>query len=285
MCSALIILIVLDEIWKTALIRKYGAVLDQVERALRDCPDHLWADSLWEVRKEHFGVWPLRRVDEKKPGRGADRLPMLQEFSAFWNVAYHTLFHVDFYLSGATLKGYTPPPPFREEEHRAGVLPNRPYTKAELMSYVAFDRIKVQETIDALTDKQATATVRRAGTSFGEFMLRTLLHTQEHASQLNLFSASEASSHAAVRRQKWGANCCGTACDGAPTSRSMRSSRPSADMRACCRSCSQGSAPSSRRANPRPLCSTSDRRTPCTSRPTVQPSSNQRLNAATPRSA
>jgi hypothetical protein len=168
------------------IARKYAGVLDQLERVVRECPDELWESSLWPVKRSHFGVWPVRRLSE---GRSAakSREPLLQTYSAFWNISYHALFHVDFYLSGAELRGFEPPPPFREEEHRAGVVPDRPYTRDELLMYVAYNRAKVRGMFGALTDADAKRTVARAGVPFGEFLVTNLLHAQEHAAQLSLF--------------------------------------------------------------------------------------------------
>jgi hypothetical protein len=173
----------MESLWQASLARRYGVVLDQIERAMRECPGELWEASLWEVKREHPNVWPARRVDAK--GNGDETL--LQVHSAFWNIAYHTLFHVDFYLSGGVLKGFKPQAPFREVEHRANVVPARTYTRAELQRYVDYNRKKVRATIPPLTHVQAQRLVPRFGVPFGEFLIRTLMHTQEHAAQLNLF--------------------------------------------------------------------------------------------------
>ncbi len=58
-------------------------------------------------------------------------------FSEFWYVAYHCLFWTDLYLSGA-VEGFTPPAPFTLDElDPAGVLPDRQYTREELLAYLA----------------------------------------------------------------------------------------------------------------------------------------------------
>ena len=107
--------------------------------------------------------------------------------SQFWNVAYHALFHIDFYLAGANRKGFAPPPPFQEIDHHGNVVPQRTYTRDELSMYVAYNRSRARDTLDRLTPEQAVKIVPRAGVSFAEFLVQTLLHSQEHASQLNLF--------------------------------------------------------------------------------------------------
>src|SRR5581483_4582489 len=106
----------METIWSTIVGGKYESVIDALETALRDCPAELWETSLWQVRKDQPYVWPVRTVDAREGDDAKDSERLLQVYSAFWNVAYHTLFHLDFYLSGAA-SPFTPPPPFREDEH------------------------------------------------------------------------------------------------------------------------------------------------------------------------
>jgi hypothetical protein len=176
-----------DELWKTALASNYAALLDQFERAITDCPDELWERSLWEVKKEHPNVWPVRFAGEKRRPPKAEQERLLQVHSQFWNLAYHALFHVDFYLARADRKGFAPPEPFRETDHHGHVVPWRTYTRDELLHYVAYDRERVRTTMDALTDADVKRVVPRAAVPFAEFLLSTLRHTQEHAAQLSLF--------------------------------------------------------------------------------------------------
>ena len=151
------------------------------------CPDELWEASLWQVKREHPFVWPPRYVDGRRGSNADERERMLQAFSAFWNVAYHALFHVDFYLSGAVLKGFEPPPPFREAEHHARTLPNRPYTRDELLGYAAHDREKARAVITSLTDEQLQRSVPRRPGTFADLLLSSMTHAAEHAAQLSLF--------------------------------------------------------------------------------------------------
>jgi hypothetical protein len=158
-------------------------VLDQYERLLNMCPDGLWEEPVWEVKKEHPWVWPVKRAGSKEQ-LGEE---MLRVYSAFWNVAYHALFHVDYYLAKGVTKGFKPPPPFKEADHHGNTIPTRTYTRDELQRYVAYDRERVRTVIPALSDDEANAIVPRAGVPFGEFLVGTLTHTQEHAAQLQLF--------------------------------------------------------------------------------------------------
>ena len=80
---------------KQVLWQQFGAAIDMLENALLNCPDELWHGRMWN--------------DNTMP----------PEFSEFWYVAYHTLFWLDFYLSGS-VEGYAPPAPFTLDEMDPG---------------------------------------------------------------------------------------------------------------------------------------------------------------------
>ena len=63
--------------WKTIIWQRFGAAIDMLDNALRACPEELWHGRLW------------------------DNLSERPEYSQFWYLAYHTLFWLDLYLSGA----------------------------------------------------------------------------------------------------------------------------------------------------------------------------------------
>lgn len=150
--------------WSTILWSQFGAALDMLDRAIGDCPDELWHTNLW--------------------GEHSDR----PELSAFWYVAYHTLFWLDLYLTGS-VEGFAPPAPFTLDElDPAGLLPERAYTKAELQSYLAYCRRKCQTTLEALTDEAANrrCTFPWGSISFAELLLNSIRHVQEHGAQLRM---------------------------------------------------------------------------------------------------
>jgi hypothetical protein len=154
----------MDPFWKDLLWNQAGAAIDMLENAIRGCPDELWSAALW---------------DDPHSPRG---------FAEFWYIAFHTLFWLDLYTYGA-VDGFAPPAPFTMDElHPAGLLPERQYTQAELLAYLARNRQKCQDVITGLTDEQAR---RRCAfswgeTSFAELLVYTMRHVQEHAAQLAL---------------------------------------------------------------------------------------------------
>ena len=154
----------MESIWKTIIWGQFGAAIDMLENAMRACPDELWSDP-------------------SKSPEWAER-----DVVGFWYVAYHTLFFLDFYLSGSA-DGFMPPAPFTLDElDPAGLLPERPYTKAELQSYLDHGRKKCRATIEAMTDAEL---LERAGFKWldinqAELLLYSMRHVQHHAAQLNL---------------------------------------------------------------------------------------------------
>jgi len=146
----------MDAIWKSVIWQQFGAAIDMLENAMLACPDHVWFDR-------------SRRPE-------------------FWYVAYHTLFFLDLYLSDS-VEGFAPPAPFTlDEMDPAGLLPERPFTKSELESYLDHGRKKCRATIEALSDEKAS---QRCGfewldISVAESLLYNMRHVQHHAAQLNL---------------------------------------------------------------------------------------------------
>src|SRR5438477_10219918 len=100
---------------KTELWKQFGAAIDMFENALQKCPDSLWNDG-----------------------------------KNFWYIAYHTLFFLDYYLTEEP-GTFKPPEPFTLSEFESGVMPERAYTKEELISYTHHCRKKCRMLIPSLT--------------------------------------------------------------------------------------------------------------------------------------
>jgi uncharacterized damage-inducible protein DinB len=166
----------MDSLWRTALWRQFGAASDTLENTLLACPGEQWEGRLWS-------------------DYGDEALPPY--YAAFWCITHHTLFWLDFYLSGS-LEAFTPPTPFTvEEDAPSRVLPEQPYTRDELHAYLLRLRQKCQTTVLSLSDEQAHRMlafpwVGEGPVSFYELLLYTMRHVQEHAAQLNLFLGQHA---------------------------------------------------------------------------------------------
>lgn len=151
-----------DMLW-----RQFEVAIDSLRDALARCPDALWRERLWD---DEPGQWVA-------PG-----------FGAFWYLGYHALFWLDLYLTG-TEEGFAPPPPFDLVEMKAGETLPRVYTREELLGYLELCRTRCRETIAALTPESALRICRFGwgDVPFGELLIYTLRHVQEHAAQLHLF--------------------------------------------------------------------------------------------------
>lgn len=146
----------MGDLWRDGAASQLGAAIDMLENAIVACPDHVWDD----------GVPP----------------------PAFWYNAFHALFYLDLYLFDA-VDGFAPPEPFGLEElDPAGVLPPRPYSKDEILTYVEYCRRRANAVFEAMTEETAA---RRSGIewldmSFLAAQLYNMRHVQHHAAQLNL---------------------------------------------------------------------------------------------------
>src|SRR5713226_5098370 len=126
--------------FRTILWHQFGAAIDMLENAMLACPDELWSDR------------------SRRP-----------EFSY---VVYHTLFFLDLYLSDSP-EGFVPPAPFTlNEMDPAGPIPERPYTKDELQTYLEHGRKKCRATIETLTDENGR---RRCGFDWVDVCVAELL--------------------------------------------------------------------------------------------------------------
>ncbi len=149
--------------WKQIIWHQFGATIDTLDEVVRACPDDLWHARLWDNPSER------------------------PEYSQIWYRVYHTLFWLDLYLFGAE-EGFQPPAPFALIEMEEDDLPDRAYTKDELLSYLQHGRRRCKATIDALTDETARRIHRFpwGEVTFVELLLYNMRHVQDHASQLSL---------------------------------------------------------------------------------------------------
>lgn len=158
------------------LWRQFGASIDMLAEALRDCPDELWEAQLWEDEPDQW---------------------VASGFSTFWYLGYHALFWLDLYLTGAE-EGFVPPEPFDLVEMEAGEALPRTYSREELLAYLSQCRERCQETILAVTNEQASRLCRFGWgeVTFAELQLYNLRHVQEHGAQLRMFLGQRGSTAA-----------------------------------------------------------------------------------------
>lgn len=113
--------------------------------------------------------------------------------SNFWYIAYHTLFWLDYYLT-LNPEEFEPPVPFTLSEFESnGEMPERCYTKQELIGYLEFGRRKCHDLIYSLSDSKASSHYINPTKNYSvyEIILYNLRHVQHHAAQLNLLLRQE----------------------------------------------------------------------------------------------
>ncbi|WP_228237912.1 DinB family protein [Allomuricauda sp. M10] len=143
---------------KSILWSQFGASIDMLHNAIERCPEAVWNK-------------------EKK----------------FWYNAYHCIFFLDYYLTLDTAN-YAPPPPFDESEFEDR-MPERTYTKVEVLDYLNFCRDKCKTFISGLSeDLGEVYWINQSKTmdyNVIEILLYNMRHVQHHAAQLNLILRQE----------------------------------------------------------------------------------------------
>src|SRR5689334_23184367 len=115
-----------DDSWQTIFRHQFGAAIDMLEDAIRTCPDHVWSEP------------------DKKPEWVQNGVV------GFWYVAFHVVFWLDYYLADSP-REYAPPAPFDlGETDSGGVLPEKPYSKAEVLEFLGKARERFRAVIDEL---------------------------------------------------------------------------------------------------------------------------------------
>ena len=138
--------------------RQFGASIDMLENAIQLCPLTTWNSK-----------------------------------SMFWYNAYHCLFFLDYYLTMEP-KNFAPPAPFTFSEFE-DTLPDKIYTKEQLLIYLQFNREKCRQLIAGLTESDLhDRWINDSGTmnySVLEILLYNMRHVQHHVAQLNLILRQE----------------------------------------------------------------------------------------------
>ena len=143
----------MEDSLKTILWKQFGAAVDMFENAVAACPDTLWNDK-----------------------------------SQFWYNAYHCIFYLDYYLTEEP-GTFMPPAPFTLSEFDPdGEMPERVYSKEELITYIKFCRGKCRKLISALSDENLEKRFINQYRNYSrlEILLYNMRHVQHHAAQLNL---------------------------------------------------------------------------------------------------
>jgi hypothetical protein len=137
---------------KEMLWKQFGAAIDMLESSVLVCPESFW---------------------DKKD---------------FWYSVYHTIFWLDYY-SSAEPDAFSPPQPFTLSEFDPkGILPERLYSKEELLEYLEFARKKGFFLIDGLNEETSKERFINKKKNYNriEMIIYSMRHVQHHVGQLNL---------------------------------------------------------------------------------------------------
>jgi hypothetical protein len=161
---------------KCSLWKSFGGSIDMLKNAI-EC----WPDELWYTKKK------------------------------FFYMAYHTLVFLDYYLTSPP-EHFTPTLPFTlkqqdeiPDEAIDDVVPDRVYSKGELLTYTQFCRDKCHTVIAGLTEEKIEehwidqskpmdlALCSQAAMPYSvlDILFYNLRHVQHHSAQLNLLLRQE----------------------------------------------------------------------------------------------
>lgn len=137
---------------KEVLWYQFGASIDMLENAIAMCPEKIWDDK-----------------------------------DKFWYNAYHCLFFLDYYLTTEP-DNFSPPSPFSLSEFRSQEMPERTYSKEELITYIHFCKSKCHDLIFNLTEDGLNKRWVNEWRDYSilEILIYNMRHVQHHAAQLNL---------------------------------------------------------------------------------------------------
>jgi hypothetical protein len=143
---------------KESLWNQFGASIDMLKNAIV-----LWPEEQWNIDKKCFYM------------------------------AYHCLVFLDYYLTIPAPQDFSSPLPFtigESDEAVDDVVPDRVYSKRELLDYLKASREKCHKLIAGLTEGNSEDRwIEENGTmnySVLEILLYNMRHVQHHAAQLNL---------------------------------------------------------------------------------------------------
>lgn len=132
----------------------------------------------------------------------------LETNKRFYYLTYHTVMFLDYYLS-IPPKDFSPVLTFtiKDKEQRppesiGDMIPDKIYSKQELLDYLKHTRLKSKKLIESLTDDEKLNIRFTEGNEEGdmdypivEILLYNLRHTQYHTGQLNLIMRQDLNKH------------------------------------------------------------------------------------------
>ncbi|MEO8512772.1 MAG: DinB family protein [Ignavibacteria bacterium] len=153
------------ELWK-----QFGAALDMFENAISKCPEHLWTYN-YSTGKDTLHA---KHIDEIRGN--------------YWYIIFHTLFFIDYYLD-MDPDSFKMPEPFNiKEEEIDEVMPEKIYSKEELLGYLAHCRNKLHDLLKDMDEAKAAHRWKNPWKDYSmiEITIYNMRHVQHHTGQLNM---------------------------------------------------------------------------------------------------
>ena len=156
--------------FKTELWKQFGAAIDMFENAIAKAPEQLWTYN-YSTGKDTLNA---KHIDEVR--------------SSYWYIAFHTLFFTDYYLDMDPDK-FKMPAPFKiKEEDIDEVMPEKIYTKEELLAYVSHCRNKLHNLLKDMDEAKAAHRWKNPWKDYSmiEITMYNMRHVMHHTGQLNM---------------------------------------------------------------------------------------------------
>lgn len=137
-----------ESIWN-----QFGASLDMLENAIIMCPDEDWGTE-----------------------------------TSFWYASYHCTFWANYYLTAEPNKFALPAPFTLSEFEPTGKMPDRIYSKREVLTYLEHCRQKANLLLSKLTIDKLNERWINGSKNYTliEILIYNIRHIQHHSAQLNL---------------------------------------------------------------------------------------------------
>ena len=134
----------MTSIWAESVAATLDDALITLALAVGVCEGDVWETSMWDVPAGHPGdaARTLDGPDGAPVTDPAERLALVQRFSAPWSVSWHALEVLDYDLTGDLTPWAGPPAPFADHPHWRDFtsLPG-PWTTSEVIDYYLTGRL------------------------------------------------------------------------------------------------------------------------------------------------
>ena len=144
-----------DQKISTAIHEQYGAAIEMLENVIIKCPEEVWDDS--------------------------------RQGPPFWQVAYHTMFYLDWYLSSSKEERESFKPDYETEFRVLDSKPEGSLDRKQILTYLMKIKLKAKRRLETVTTKELKqpAFFEWHGSSILSSLFYNLRHVMLHVGALN----------------------------------------------------------------------------------------------------